>query len=236
MGRGIALQFKIKFPRNFDAYAKACEHGDLHPGRMFVFATGWVTGPKYIINFPTKRHWRGKSRLDDIEAGLIALRDEIRERKITSVAIPPLGSGLGLDWKLVRPRIERELSSLDDVAITVYEPDPANTNSRICTEAADDDVRSRGAYWTDAALSCRITRPNHHIAEIHKLMYFLQIAGEPLALNFTQALYGPYAENLRHVLARVEGYYLTGYVNDGDSPSKELHLVPGAAEGVQTSA
>ena len=81
MGRGIALEFKNKFPENFKAYAAACERKEVQPGRMFVFATGWVTGPKYIINFPTKRHWRGKSRLEDIESGLTALREVIRERE-----------------------------------------------------------------------------------------------------------------------------------------------------------
>src|SRR6516164_7422365 len=87
MGRGIALQFKNKFPENFRAYAAACERGEVQPGRMFVFETGWVTGPKYILNFPTKRHWRGKSRIEDIDAGLDALRDVLREKHIRSVAL-----------------------------------------------------------------------------------------------------------------------------------------------------
>src|SRR5437867_2430521 len=104
MGRGIALQFKKAFPANFKAYEAACRRGEVQPGRMFVFETKQLTRPRYIINFPTKRHWRGKSRLSDIEAGLEALVAETRSRGIRSVAIPPLGSGLGgLDWKEVRP-------------------------------------------------------------------------------------------------------------------------------------
>src|SRR5438132_12919451 len=95
MGRGIALQFKNAYPANFKAYAAACRRGELQPGHMFVFETGTFTNPKYIINFPTKRHWRGKSRLEDIEAGLTALAQEIRNREIRSIAVPPLGSGLG---------------------------------------------------------------------------------------------------------------------------------------------
>ena len=123
MGRGIALQFKNKFPANFKAYAAACERGDVQPGQMYVFPTGWLMGPKYIINFPTKRHWRGDSRLEDIETGLAALRNVILERGIQSIAIPPLGSGLGgLDWKEVRLRIEKELETLDSVQIEVFEP------------------------------------------------------------------------------------------------------------------
>lgn len=116
MGRGIALQFKNAFPDNFKAYAAACDRNEVQPGRMFVFETGKLTNPKYIINFPTKRHWRGKSRIEDIDAGLVALVNEIRSRNIHSVAIPPLGSGLGgLDWSTVRPRIENSLRALEDV-------------------------------------------------------------------------------------------------------------------------
>src|SRR5438094_1382872 len=110
MGRGIALQFKNAFPENFKAYAAACKQGEVEPGRMFVFETGQLTPQRYIINFPTKRHWRGKSRLEDIEAGLAALAKLIRSKPIRSIALPPLGSGLGgLEWATVRPRIEAAL-------------------------------------------------------------------------------------------------------------------------------
>src|SRR5213594_4867327 len=99
MGRGIALQFKKAWPENFKAYAAACRRHEVQPGRMFVFETGLLTNPRFIINFPTKRHWRGKSRIEDIESGLGALVKEIRSRGIRSVALPPLGSGLGgLNW------------------------------------------------------------------------------------------------------------------------------------------
>ena len=75
MGRGIALQFKNVFPANFRAYEAACQRKEVQPGHMFVFDTGELTLPRYIINFPTKRHWRGKSRIEDIQAGLAALVD-----------------------------------------------------------------------------------------------------------------------------------------------------------------
>src|SRR3990170_8852642 len=112
-GRGIALRFRRAFPHNFKAYSTACKRGEVQPGRMFVFDTGQLTNPRYIINFPTKRHWRGKSRLSDIEAGLEGLADEIRARGICSIAIPPLGSGLGgLPWAEVRRRIQSTLNEL----------------------------------------------------------------------------------------------------------------------------
>jgi O-acetyl-ADP-ribose deacetylase (regulator of RNase III) len=108
MGKGIALQFKKAFPENFKAYAQACRAGEVRAGRMFVFSTGSMVNPKYIINFPTKRRWREKSRIEDIESGLEALVDEVRRLKLSSVAVPPLGCGHGrLDWAVVRPLIER---------------------------------------------------------------------------------------------------------------------------------
>lgn len=103
MGRGIALQFKKAYPDNFKAYAAACKRKEVQPGMMFVFDTGRLLNPRYIINFPTKRHWRGKSRMEDIESGLLALKEVIRQRHIRTIAVPPLGSGLGgLDWQEVR--------------------------------------------------------------------------------------------------------------------------------------
>src|ERR1700726_196399 len=126
MGRGVALQFKRAFPENFAAYRTACRRGEVQPGKMFVFETRNLTPPRYIINFPTKRHWRGKSRMEDIESGLKALVEEIRTRGIRSIAIPPLGSGLGgLNWGDVRPRIVATLDKLDDVNVIVYEPNSA---------------------------------------------------------------------------------------------------------------
>ena len=131
MGRGIALQFKKAFPDNFKAYASACTREKVQPGRMFVFETGYLTGPRYIINFPTKRHWRGKSRLEDIEAGLVALVQEIKERNIHSIALPPLASGLGgLEWQEVRQCIEAGLRELSDVRIIVFEPGGAPGDGR----------------------------------------------------------------------------------------------------------
>jgi O-acetyl-ADP-ribose deacetylase (regulator of RNase III) len=123
MGRGIALQFKNVFPANFKVYEAACRQGEVQPGRMFVFDTGKLIPPRYIINFPTKRHWRDKSRLEDIQAGTAALVSEIRDRHIRSIAIPPLGSGLGgLDWSIVRPLITKALAALPEVEALVFEP------------------------------------------------------------------------------------------------------------------
>src|SRR4051812_26832566 len=110
MGKGIALQFKKAYPQVYDAYRLACNAGDVEPGRMLVAQTGQISGPRLIINFPTKRHWRGRSKLADIDAGLEDLVRVLEEWQVQSVAVPPLGCGNGgLDWNVVRPRIEAAL-------------------------------------------------------------------------------------------------------------------------------
>jgi O-acetyl-ADP-ribose deacetylase (regulator of RNase III) len=130
MGKGVALQFKVAFPANFREYAAACRRGEVVPGKVFVHETGQLTNPRFIMNFPTKRHWRDKSRIEDIEAGLRSLRQEVEARNIRSVALPPLGCGLGgLNWAEVRPRIERQLSQLQGVRVVVFEPEVDDVDS-----------------------------------------------------------------------------------------------------------
>ena len=228
MGRGVALQFKNAFPENFKAYEAACAREEVQPGRMFVFATGAFTNPKYIVNFPTKRHWRGKSRIEDIESGLKALVGEIRTLGIQSIAVPPLGSGLGgLDWAQVRLRIVETLDCLSNLETIVFEP----TSAPVDTKSRDVPTMTPGR----AALVVLINRylgglmdPFVTLIEVQKLLYFMQEAGEPLRLNFTRHRYGPYADNLRHVLHAIEGHLVSGYRDGGDAPDKQLELVPGA--------
>lgn len=236
MGRGVALQFKNTFPANFKAYKAACERKEVQPGRMFVYETGSMIDPKYIINFPTKRHWRGKSRIEDIEVGLDALAQEIRKRKIRSIAIPPLGSGLGgLDWREVRQRIEAILRSLDDVHVIVYEPHIAS-DQHIPTRSSNVPEMTAGRAalvglmhrYLDGLMDPFVT-----LLEVHKLMYFMQAGGQQLKLRYEKAPFGPYAENLRHVLKAVEGHLISGYFDGGDAPDKKLELVPGAVKDAE---
>jgi len=124
-GKGLALQFRQVFPANFEAYRAACQNRQLVPGKLFVFHTG-LERPKYIINFPTKRHWRDKSRLEDIQLGLKSLIEEIRRLSVRSIAIPALGCGLGgLDWKDVRPMIEQAFQDVPEVHVMIYLPQRA---------------------------------------------------------------------------------------------------------------
>jgi O-acetyl-ADP-ribose deacetylase (regulator of RNase III) len=119
MGKGLALQFKRAYPTAFEAYRRACQAGEVRLGEMHVVDTG----TRLIINFPTKGHWRAKSKLADVEAGLQDLARVLEQRTVKSVAVPPLGCGLGgLNWEDVRPRIEDSLSRLSDTRVLVFEP------------------------------------------------------------------------------------------------------------------
>ena len=233
MGRGIALQFKKAFPDNFREYVAACRRGEVKPGRMGIFETGGAGGPRYIVNFPTKRHWRGKSRREDIAAGLKALVAEVQARGIRSIAIPPLGSGLGgLNWSDVRPLIERAFADLPEVEVLLF--DPADSISNIWSPQATIEPKMTAGRAALVMLMSRyleaLLDTDISLLEVHKLLYFLQEAGEPLKLRYVKAHCGPYAENLRHVLVAVEGHLVAGYQDDGDMPEKSLTLVDGAVK------
>lgn len=233
MGKGIALQFKKAFPENFKAYERACRAEEVQPGRMFVFSTGSMMNPKYIINFPTKRKWRESSRMEDIESGLAALVKEIRRLKVSSVAVPPLGCGHGgLDWRKVRPLIERAFTALPDVRVALFEPVgapdakamPVRTQRPRLTLARALFIRLMQQY---AEMAYRLT-----LLEIQKLAYFLQESGQPLRLNYVGHLYGPYAHNLNKVLETLEGHFIRGY-GDSQKPDVEIKLLSGATDEVE---
>lgn len=230
MGKGIALQFKQAFPENYKLYQRACKEGELRPGRMFVFETGSLVNPRFIINFPTKRHWRGKSRLKDIESGLNALIKEVKRRQIRSIAVPPLGCGHGgLDWGAVGPIIRRAFEAVPNVRVLVYPPlgtpdartMPVRTERPQMTVARALFLKIMDQYLT---LAYRLT-----LLEIQKLAYFLQESGEPLRLKYDEGHYGPYAQNLNKVLERMEGHFTRGY-GDSQRPDVEIGLLEGAVE------
>lgn len=230
MGKGIALQFKQAFPANFAAYEKAAKHGDVKPGKVFVFETGSFDNPRYILNFPTKRHWRGKARLQDIETGLQDLVKVIQERNIRSIAIPPLGCGFGgLDWEEVRPLIVSALASVPEVQAWVYLPDGTPPADKMKIGTSRPHLTLGRAALIE--LIEKYALPGYQLTqlEIQKLAYFLQAAGEPLRLNYVKQQYGPYADNLHFVLQVLNGHYLTGY-GDRSGNRANLHLLPGATD------
>jgi len=231
MGRGIALQFKKAYPENFEAYRKVCKVKKLHPGIVYTYKLPILGGVQYIINFPTKRHWKGKSKLEDIQQGLEALAQEIKRLGIKSISIPPLGCGLGgLNWEAVRPMIERALGALTDVEVYIYEPLGAPEAKEMVNRTKKPRMTVGRASlimlikkYLEAMLDDSIT-----LLEIHKLMYFMQEAGENLRLNYKVAPYGPYAENLRHVLILIEGHFIEGFGEGEDNPEKTISVMPKA--------
>ena len=227
MGKGIALQFKKAFPENFREYKKICDSKELSLGKLFVFETRQITNPKYIVNFPTKNHWKGKSNLSDIETGLRELAKWIKDSQIKSIAIPPLGCGLGgLDWDDVLRQIKGALNPINNVEILIYEPKGAPKELyQLAKQDPPNMTQGRAALLglMNEYLSA-LMDPFISLLEVHKLMYFMQEAGEPLKLKYTKGLYGPYAENLRHVLRRIEGHFIKGFQDSEDRPDKKIEL------------
>lgn len=228
MGKGIALQFRQAYPRNYELYKRACERSEVAPGKMFVVPTQKLENPRLIINFPTKRHWKGKSRIEDIEAGLVDLVNVIRREQITSIAIPPLGCGNGrLDWDDVRPRIQKALQAVSGVKVLLYEPGGAPMADAMPVDTKRPRMNNNRAAMITTMLSYGIPGYRLTLLELQKLAYFLQVAGQPLKLNFVKQQFGPYAEALNHFLQRMEGHFIRGY---GDrSGEASVMVLPGAA-------
>jgi O-acetyl-ADP-ribose deacetylase (regulator of RNase III) len=233
MGKGLALQFRRAYPAMFDDYQRAANAGQLHLGQMHVWRTGAATGPAYIINFPTKGHWRSRSRIDDLDRGLTDLARVIRDLGIHSIAVPPLGCGNGgLDWTQVEPRIRAALAGLDDVRIILYPPGRTPSAAEMTTRTSAPPMTPPRAALVRIIDEYTARALEVSIIEVQKLLYFLQTAGEPLGLRYTKGFYGPYADDLRHALVSLEGHYVVGF-GDGSAKvldAEPLSLLPGATD------
>ncbi|HKI85547.1 MAG TPA: macro domain-containing protein [Thermoanaerobaculia bacterium] len=213
MGKGVALQFKEAFPANCHAYQEACKRGEVQIGKMFVTEAGRLDGPRWIVNFPTKKDWRHPSRLEYVRAGLSDLVNVVRERKIRSIALPPLGCGHGgLDWLQVKQAIEGALADLPDVDVVVYEPTDAYQASP--KRSGVEELTPARAMLVDAIRRYGVLGLECTNLEVQKLAYFLQRIlncmriDDPLRLTFLPNKYGPYADALRHMLDSLDGSYL----------------------------
>ncbi|MCI3225840.1 macro domain-containing protein [Streptomyces sp. NP-1717] len=230
MGKGIALQFKRAYPENFKDYKASCDRKDVAVGRMHVHEVGQVGGPRFIVNFPTKRHWREPSRIEDIASGLVALRDEIVERGIKSIAVPPLGCGNGgLSWHEVEPLIRQALGTIPGVEVRVWEPAGSpSANSMPNATEAPAMTRERAAFLVALSRYIRngISRglafePRVSLLEAHKVVYFLQKFNLPLGLPFEKGIYGPYSQPLDRAVSTMEGHFVTGF-GDGTSGAQAI--------------
>jgi O-acetyl-ADP-ribose deacetylase (regulator of RNase III) len=221
MGKGVALEFKRRWPDNYRAYKRLCDAKKLSPGTMFIFQTGDLlqdNDRKFLINFPTKLHWKAKSKIEYVEHGLDDLAYQVRKLGIKSLVLPPLGCGNGgLDWNEVRPLIEDKLSSLEDVKISVFAP-PSDVAYTTEQENVPSDLTVRratmmvtlgqlekyfGGYFT------RLTA--------QKLVYFMQVLGCDFGLKYSRAQFGPYSERLHEIFKIMEKKrYISDY--GGDEP------------------
>jgi len=213
MGKGIALMFKEAFPENYKIYAGACKAHKIHVGRMFVTEHGDMLGPKWIINFPTKKHWRQPTKMEWVADGLQDLVRVIRENKVKSIAIPPLGSGNGgLEWRLVRNEIEAALSDLHDVDILVYEP--ASKYQNVAKKQGVQKLTPARALIAELVRQYWVLGIECTLLEIQKLAWFLErnierlAPDNPLDLQFEANNFGPYANRLEHLLNALDGSYL----------------------------
>jgi O-acetyl-ADP-ribose deacetylase (regulator of RNase III) len=239
-GRGLALQFKTRFPENFDAYYEACRNQQVRLGSMLVHDYGVRQRPRFIVNFPIKNHWRDATTLETIEEGMAALARVVEELDIATLAMPPIGCGPGgLDWKDVRPIVEKRLDRDDKHFIIYGFSAPPIQKAPTRPQEPPAMTRGRAALVHLTARYIASINDNHvTLPELHMLLYLLQEAGEVLRLEFNKGSSSPYARNLRPVLNAIDGYHLSGYIGGPDRPNKELVLIPSiepvAAEFLQS--
>lgn len=226
MGKGIALQFKERFPENYKQYKKACEAGKVETGKVFVTESGLLLNPRYIINFPTKEHWKNPSKMEYIHEGLNDLVRIIKEKDIRSIAIPPLGCGNGgLDWNEVKPAIEKALSNISKLQIVLFEPTNMVYTKKERKPKKKANVTPVRAMFLSVFEKYKELGFQLSFIEAHKLIYFLQRFGEPLNLTFEKNRYGPYSFVIDHMLYDVEGTFLKGTKFKDAKPQDNIYLL-----------
>jgi O-acetyl-ADP-ribose deacetylase (regulator of RNase III) len=213
MGKGIALQFKEAFPENTKFYEQACKRQEVKVGKVLAFQNSNLFGPRWILNFPTKKHWRFPSKMDWIRDGLKDLVQVVKENQIQSIALPPLGCGNGgLEWTQVKSEIEAALSELQGVDIQVFEP-ISNYQNAPKREGLESLTPAR-ALIVELVRRYLVLGIECSNLEVQKLGWFLQRAiqsadlTDPLRLKFDANKYGPYADNFRHLLNGLDGSFL----------------------------
>jgi uncharacterized protein YwgA/O-acetyl-ADP-ribose deacetylase (regulator of RNase III) len=216
MGKGIALGFRKRFPAMHDDYVQRCKRGEVRLGRPYLYRQ---PEPPWILNFPTKDHWRSMSRLSDIEKGLEYLLGRYKSWGIESLAMPPLGSGHGgLEWHVVGPTLHRYLSRLE-IPVELYVPhgtpheelQPAFFQPSLTDEPEVSFSRISPAWVallsTLARLEHQRFRPRVGRMLFQKLAYFGTASGLDLGLTYSRGSYGPFAPNLKQ--------YVSHLINNG---------------------
>jgi len=225
MGKGIALQFKERFPTNYKIYNDASKKGLVTVGKMLTTDEPTFNGIQTIINFPTKQEWYKKSQYAFIEQGLVDLVKVIREKEIKSIAVPPLGCGNGgLKWDKVKDLLEKYLGNLD-ADVQIFEPNDAVKevlqNETVIKKVNLTPARAMLLY---ALFKYERLGERASLFAANKLAYFLQKSGEPLKLDFKPYIYGPYTQSVEKVLYSLNGIYLKGMEQMSVKPFEPLKL------------
>ena len=228
MGKGVALEFKRKWPKNYLAYRNACQRKSLRPGVLHVFQVDDLFSqhePKFIINFPTKDHWRARSKISYIEDGLDALVQTLRQKHISSIAMPPLGCGNGgLEWRDVKPLILDKLCALRDVEIVVLEPEDHE-------QEPEYNIESLAMTYPRAVLIKALAEletlfdGSFDRLSLQKIVYFLQALGVPFRVGFERDLFGPYSPELKKAFFALERQ---GFISGFSSEDRLARVTPGA--------
>lgn len=234
MGKGIALQFKKLFPTNYKVYKDLCDKKEFHIGQLLIVNDqNVITGEKTIINFPTKKHWKSPSEYEFIEKGLEELIKVIEQKKIRSIALPPLGSGNGgLQWFKVKEIISSKLSEVKDCEVIVYEP-----NANVKEVLNKERVKLTPARAMLLFMLFELVKNGEFVSEFasEKLCYFLQRFGaqKHFKLNYKANFYGPYSGKVKHVLNYLNGSYIMGYSGKDKKPFEHLNLLVDAEKAVE---
>lgn len=227
MGKGIALQFKQRWPKNFREYQVASKRKEVKPGKMFIYDLGEWERPRYIINFPTKVHWRESSKLDYVEVGLRDLVKQVERLGIKSISLPPLGCGNGgLNWDDVKRLFFAAFRDQPGVSVNLFEPKGAPPPREMVNQTSKPQMTAARAAIIKIISIYREMEYGLTKIEVQKLAYFLEKAGQPLDLEFVKHSYGPYSDKLRHVLKALDGHYIAG-VGDFAGES-DIAVLPGA--------
>jgi len=207
MGKGIALGFKERFPDMYEDYVARCKAGEVRLGKPYLYRR---LIPPWILNFPTKEHWKSVARLQDIVQGLRYLKEHYKEWGIKSLAVPPLGCGEGqLEWRVVGPTLYRGLSELD-IPVELYAPygtPPAEIETSFLSQSPDLAIAGPGqgrvqpAWVALVEILARIEREPYHWpvgrTTFQKIAYFATESGLPTGLAFSRGSFGPYARDLK---------------------------------------
>ena len=221
MGKGIALKFKKTFPIVEQEYQEAVKNNLIKIGKVQVVHTNMIS-PKFVINFPTKKHWKNPSKLEYIDKGLQDLVNVIMQNNIKSISIPPLGCGNGkLSWHKVKPLMEYYLLPLSEkVDITIFEP---GYHEQRMINKKDVKLTPARAMLIYLMMNYQVLGYSINLLVVQKLAYFLQKFGKDLKLEYEKGFYGPYAHRLLHLLKYLNGYYIF-FKEENNKPNTSVKL------------